>query len=174
RIAFRATINPDLIQGSTSDVYILNLGDDGVRKIVSQAGPDGGPRWSPDGKQIVFASAMGRQPAFAINGKLAIVDANGGTPRSITDNFDENIAPMEWRQDGIYFNALQKTAAHLFKVDPSSGVVSRITQPDNLMAGSVSLSRDGQKLAFTASSPTSLSEVFVTDTRKFAPRVLTN
>ncbi len=174
RIAFSATLNPDLIQGSTSDVYILNLGDDSVHKIVSQPGPDGGPRWSPDGKQIVFASAMGRQPSFAINGKLAIVDANGGTPRSITDNFDENIAPMEWRPEGIYFNALQKTAAHLFKVDPSSGVVTRITQPDNLMAGSVSLSRDGQKLAFTASSPTSLSEVFVTDTRNFAPRILTN
>jgi dipeptidyl aminopeptidase/acylaminoacyl peptidase len=67
-----------------------------------------------------------------------------------------------------------KTAAHLFRLDPSTGTVVRITQPDNLMAGSVSLSRDGQKLAFTASSPTTLSEVFVTDTQKFAPRVLTN
>ena len=54
RIAFSATINPDLIQGATSDIYVLNLGDDSVRKIVAQPGPDSGPRWSPDGKQIVF------------------------------------------------------------------------------------------------------------------------
>jgi dipeptidyl aminopeptidase/acylaminoacyl peptidase len=81
---------------------------------------------------------------------------------------------LEWKQDGIYFNAQQKTATHLFRVDPSTGTVVRITQPGDLMAGSVSLSRDGQKLAFTASSPTTLSEVFVTDTQKFAPRLLTN
>lgn len=173
RIAFSATINPDLIQSTTSDVFVLNLADDSIRKIVSQPGPDNGPRWSPDGKQIVFASAMGRQPSFATNTRLAIVSADGGTPRSITDNFDESVGLVDWKPDGIYFNALQRTAAHLFRLDPQTGNITRVTQPDNLLAGSASLSRDSQKLAFTASSPTSLSEVFITDTNKFAPRVLT-
>jgi dipeptidyl aminopeptidase/acylaminoacyl peptidase len=174
RIAFSATINPDLIQSVTADVFVLNLADDSVRKIVSQPGPDNGPRWSPDGKQIVFASAMGRQPSFATNTRLAIVSADGGTPRSITDNFDESVGLVDWKPDGIYFNALQRTAAHLFKLNPQTGNIVRVTQPDDLLAGSVSLSRDSQKLAFTASSPTSLSEVFITDTDKFVPRVLTN
>src|SRR4030095_9666134 len=40
QIAFSATLNPDLIQGVTSDVYMLNLADDKVIKIVSQPGPD--------------------------------------------------------------------------------------------------------------------------------------
>jgi dipeptidyl aminopeptidase/acylaminoacyl peptidase len=174
KIAFSATINPDLIHGATADVFVLNLADDTVRKIVSQPGPDNGPRWSPDGKQIVFATAMGRQPSFAINARLAIVSADGGQPRSITDNFDENIGLVEWKQDGIYFNALQKTASHLFRLDPTTGKIVRITEPENLMTGSASLSRDSQRLAFTASSPTSLSEVFVTDAKKFAPRILTS
>ena len=59
RIAFSATVNPDLIQGVTSDVYLLNLADDVVTKLVSQPGPDNNPRWSPDGTQIVFSSTMG-------------------------------------------------------------------------------------------------------------------
>jgi dipeptidyl aminopeptidase/acylaminoacyl peptidase len=104
---------------------------------------------------------------------LAIVSADGGTPRSITDNFDESVGLVDWKPDGIYFNALQRTAAHLFRLDPQTGNITRVTQPDNLLAGSASLSRDSQKLAFTASSPTSLGEVFITDTNKFAPRVLT-
>ncbi len=52
-IVFSATLNPDLIQGVTSDIYLLKLGDDAVKKIVAQPGPDNGPRFSPDGRQIV-------------------------------------------------------------------------------------------------------------------------
>ena len=149
-----------------------------MRKIVSQPGRIAGPRWSPDGKQIVFSSAMGREAVLCHQHASGDRAAEGGTPKSIpksiTDSFDENAGLLEWKQDGIYFNAQQKTASHLFRVDPATGKMVRITQPDDLMAGSVSLSRDGQKLAFTASSPTTLSEVFVTDTQKFAPRKLTN
>ena len=90
KIAFSATVNPDLIQGVTSDIYLLNLADDAVTKLVSQPGPDSNPRWSPDGKQIVFSSAMGNTVYFASNSRLAVVPVEGGTPRSITDNFDEN------------------------------------------------------------------------------------
>jgi dipeptidyl aminopeptidase/acylaminoacyl peptidase len=173
QIAFSATVNPDLIQGVTSDVYLLKLADDTVTRLVSQPGPDSNPNWSPDGKQIVFTSAMGNTIYFASNSRLAIVSAAGGTPRSLTDNFDENPGLLEWRPDGIYFTGLQKTAAHLFRIDPVSAKVTRVSGPDNLMAGSFSLTRDGRQLAFTASSPTSLNEVFVSDVRSFSPRVLT-
>ncbi|HSV32548.1 MAG TPA: S9 family peptidase [Pyrinomonadaceae bacterium] len=174
RIAFSATVNPDLIQGVTSDIYLLNLADDSVKKIVSQPGPDNGPRWSPDGKQIVFSSAMGNTVFFASNSRLAVVPAEGGTPHSITDAFDENAGIVEWKSDGIYFSGLQKTASHLFRVDPAGGKIMRLSSPDNLMAGSFSLTKDGTRVAFTASSPTSLNEVFVSDARNFAPHVLTN
>ena len=174
KIAFSATVNPDLIQGGTSDIYVLNVSDDSIRKVVSQDGPDNGPRWSPDGKQLVFATAMGRNPFFATNTKLAVVSADGGTPRSVTDTFDESVNALDWKSDGIYFTSLQKTAAHLFRLDPATGKITRLTGPDNAMGGSASLSRDAQKLAITIGSPTSLTEVFVTDTNKFAPRKLTN
>src|SRR6266851_7869612 len=90
KIAFAATVNPDLIQGVTSDIYLLNLSDDSVKKLVVQPGPDRDPHWSPDGKQLVFLSAMGNNSTYFVsNPRLAIVSAEGGTPRSIADNFDE-------------------------------------------------------------------------------------
>jgi dipeptidyl aminopeptidase/acylaminoacyl peptidase len=174
KIAFSATLNPDLIQNVTSDVYLLNLADDVVTKLVSQPGPDSDPRWSPDGKQIVFSTTMGNTVFFASNWRLAVVPAAGGTPRSITDNFDENANLLEWRTDGVYFTGQQKTATHLFRVDPASGKVTRVTAPENLLGGSFSFTRDGRQLAFTAASPTSLNEVFVSDMGRFSPRVLTN
>lgn len=173
QIAFSATLNPDLIQNATADIYSLNLADDSVRKVVSQPGPDNGPRWSPDGRQVVFLSAMGQARFFASNLRLAVVPADGGTPRSLTDTFDEVPGLVDWKASGIYFSALQKTSSHLFRLDPVSGKIVRVTGPDGLMAGAFSLSRDARQLAFTAGSPTSLNELYVTDTDRFAPRVLT-
>jgi dipeptidyl aminopeptidase/acylaminoacyl peptidase len=173
-IVFSATLNPDLIQGVTGDIYLLKLSDDSVKKIVDQPGPDGSPRFSPDGKQIVFASTMGEKIYFAGNGRLAVVGVDGGTPKSITDSFDENPGLLEWNRNGIYFTGLQKTASHLFRVDPVSGKITRVSQPDNLMAGSFSLTRSADRIAFTAASPTSMNEVFVSDAQSFAPRKLTD
>jgi dipeptidyl aminopeptidase/acylaminoacyl peptidase len=173
-IVFSATLNPDLIQGTTGDIYLLKLGDDSVKKIVDQPGPDNNPRFSPDGKQIVFSSAMGEKLFFASNFRLAIVGVDGGKPRSVTDNFDEIPGLLEWNRNGIYFNALQKTASHLYLVDPVSAKITRVSQPDNVMAGSFSFTRSADRIAFTVATPASVNEVFVSDARSFAPRKLTN
>jgi dipeptidyl aminopeptidase/acylaminoacyl peptidase len=173
-IVFSATLNPDLIQGTTADIYLLKLSDDSVKKIVAQPGPDNNPRFSPDGKQIVFSSAMGDRLFFASNSRLAVVGVEGGTPRSITDTFDENPGLVEWKADGIYFTGLQKTASHLFRVDPVTGRITRVSGPDDLMAGSFSLTRKGDAMAFVAGSPITMNEVFVSQVRNFSPRILTD
>jgi dipeptidyl aminopeptidase/acylaminoacyl peptidase len=173
-IVFSATINPDLVQGTTGDLYLLKLSDDSVKKIVDLPGPDTNPRFSPDGKQIVFSSVMGEKLYFASNARLAIVGVDGGKPRSITDNFDENPGLIEWNRNGIYFTGLQKTASHLFHLDPVSAKITRVSKPDNLMAGSFSFTHSGDRIAFTVASPASMPEVFVSDTQSFAPRKLTD
>lgn len=174
RIAFSATVNPDLIQGVTSDIYVLTLADDSVKKIVAQPGPDNDPRWSPDGKQLLFSSAMGQTVYFHTNSRLAIVPADGGTPRSLTDSFDEQPGFVEWNADGVYFTGLQKTSSHLFRVDPATAKITRVTGSGELMAGAFTLTRNGRHLAFSLSSPTMLPEIAVSEVDKFAPRTLTN
>ena len=173
QIAFSASVNADLINGGTSDIYVLTMADNSVKKIVSQPGPDNSPRWSPDGKQIVFSSAMGNPKYFHANAKLVVIPAEGGTPRSITDAFDEQPGLNEWRADGIYFTGLQKTSSHLFRVDPTTAKITRLTRPDNSMIGRVNFSQDGKTMAFNAPSATSLNEIYVTDTSNFSPRKIT-
>ncbi|MFN0124347.1 MAG: S9 family peptidase [Blastocatellia bacterium] len=174
RIVFGATINPDLINGGTVDLYMLTLADNGVRKLVTQAGPDNNPRFSPDGKSVAFSSAMGNARFFHANARLAIVSADGGAPRSITDAFDEQPQLIDWNTDGVYFGGLQKTAGHLFRADPATGKITRVSQPDNLIVSGASFSADGRQFAFTAPSATSLSEVYVSSLANFAPRKLTS
>jgi dipeptidyl aminopeptidase/acylaminoacyl peptidase len=174
KIAFDATRNPDLIQVGTADIYVLSPADDSVKKIVSQPGPDSNPHWSPDGKQIVFESAMGNPGFFHSNRRLAVVSADGGTPRSLTDDFDEHAFLIDWKPDGIYFWGFQKTTSHLFHIQPDNLKVTRLNSPDELRAFGFSLTYDGHQMAFTAGSHSSLGEVFVSEVDKFAPRKLTD
>jgi dipeptidyl aminopeptidase/acylaminoacyl peptidase len=174
RIAFSAAINPDLVNGGTSDIYVLELAAESVRKVVSQPGPDTAPRWSPDGRRIVFTSAMGNERYFASNTRPAVVDAAGGPVRALTNAFDEQPFLVDWLGDGIYFTASQRTASHLFRLDPASGAIARISAPDARVATSFSLSRDGGRVAFVSGSPSSVPEVFVSDAAPFAPKRLTD
>ena len=173
-IAFAATRNPDLIHGNSSDIYTLGIADDRTRKIVSQPGSDSNPEWSPDSRQIVFSSAMGRELSFARLSRLALVSADGGTPRSLTDAFDEVPSVVAWKPAGLYFSALQKTAGHLFRVNPVSGEIARVSAPDDLIGGGFTIDRDGRHVAFTAGGPKKMPELYVSDIDRFAPRALTD
>jgi dipeptidyl aminopeptidase/acylaminoacyl peptidase len=117
---------------------------------------------------------MGEKLYFASNSRLAIVGVDGGTPKSITDGFDENPGLVEWTNTGIYFTGLEKTASHLYRVDPVSAKITRVSGPDELMGGSFSVTRSADRVAFTIASPSSMNEVFVSGTKSFAPRKLTN
>jgi dipeptidyl aminopeptidase/acylaminoacyl peptidase len=173
RLAFSGTTTPDLIDGGSADLYVLTLATNTVTKVVGQPGPDTNPRWSPDGSRLAFESAMGRGVYFHANGRIAIVDAGGGTPRSVTDAFDEDPALLEWKGNGLYFSGGQKTAAHLFRLDVDRRSITRVSGPEALIGTGFTLSRDGEQTAFTAASPTSMAEVFVSPVASFAPRKLT-
>jgi dipeptidyl aminopeptidase/acylaminoacyl peptidase len=171
RIAFSATVNPDLVQGGTADIYVLALESGAVKKIVSQPGPDGNPRWSPDGQWIVFRSAMANPKFYHANGRLAVVAAEGGAVRSITDSFDEQPMLVEWTPAGIYFAALQKTQMHVFVADPVQGSVRKIsTSP----AGFLSVTPDGRRGAFSMENAESMSEIYATDLPAWSPKKLTD
>ncbi|MBM3814458.1 MAG: S9 family peptidase [Acidimicrobiia bacterium] len=172
RIAFSATVNPDLVNNGTSDIYVLALAGDSVKKIVDQAGPDRGPRWSPDGKRIVFSSAMKNPKHFHANSRLVLVSADGGAVRSITDSFDESPNLVEWNREGVYFVSQQKTASHLFRVNVETGKIEQVSKTP---AGfGVSLTADGKRAAMTMSDGSLLDEVYVTDVTTWSPKRLTN
>ncbi len=173
RIAFSAQVNPDLIQGSTSDVYVVTLASDSVTRVVSQPGPDGGPMWSPDGKWIAFNTKMSRAPYFITNSRLAVVPAGGGAVRSLTDAFDEDPQMLAWKADGIWFGGSARTSSHLFRVDPASGKITRVSSPDAAIVQGATFTADGSRMTFLSSGPASLAEVGVSSTGSWAPRALT-
>ncbi len=173
KIAFDATKNPDLINGHTADIYVLSLADTTTRKIVSLKGPDNNPIWSPDGKQIAFATTNENEFFFYANRLIAAVPAEGGTPTILSQNFDENAGLLDWSAEGIWFSGLQKTSSHLFLLQPTTKKFTRITQPDQLIANQFSFSKDFKQMAFVMALPNQMGEIAVSTYPGFSPKILT-
>jgi len=160
RIAFTAQRDPDLISSETADIYVVTVNGGKIKKIVNTPGPDRNPKWSPDGKQIAFETAAGSKYFFYTNVKIAVVDVDGGAPRVLTDAFDEDPGLIAWAADGIYFAAEQKSYAHLFRLNPDTKVVEKLSAPEHLAAFSFSFSKDSKQAAYRAALENEYPEIF--------------
>jgi dipeptidyl aminopeptidase/acylaminoacyl peptidase len=172
-IAFDAQKDPDLGSGDTATVYVLDLADLHVRKFLNGQGPNSNPKWSPDGKQIAYVTANGNPFFFWANRYIAVANVDGGQPRVVTSEFDEDANLLAWASDGIYFGAGQKTAAHIFRVDPNTRAVKRITGPDHFLAQGASFTRDFRTMAGVGAAPNRFADVYVSSVADFAPKFLT-
>ena len=87
---------------------------------------------------------------FHANSRLAVVPADGGTPRSLTDAFDEDPNLVDWTsRRHLFLGPAEDGLAPLPRRSGDGKAITRVSQPDTLMAFGFSLSRDGRQLAFT-------------------------
>jgi dipeptidyl aminopeptidase/acylaminoacyl peptidase len=162
----------------TYDVYAVNVADKAVRKVVADRGPQFFPLWSPDGREIGFKTFVKTPRAdyhlYSI-GYVATVPAAGGPTRVLTADFDENLTPIAWGPDGIYFEARQRAASHLFRVSPATGAITRVTEPETAIKSTFSFSRDFRQVAFLGQDSAQYQEVYSAPINGTArPRRLTN
>jgi Tol biopolymer transport system component len=171
RIAFSATKNPLLAFSGEEDIYLLDLGQgNSVKKVVALPGPDGSPMFSPDGKQLAFGTALAQPYFYYTNGHIAVVNldvvlakpaTSAADVRDLTAKFDEDVHPLDWGPDGIYFAAQQKTNAHVYRVSPASLAIQRLSSPDTLLIEDGSFTADFKTAAFITEDPTHMTELYV-------------
>ena len=121
------------------------------------------PRWSPDGKQIAFASATPGRP-WAIE----LVSAEGGNPSSVAPS-ELNVGDVGWSADGktlvfgsVTWEDARTIAIHLF--DLRTRRVSTLPGSEGLF--SPRWSPDGRYVAATTADSQKLM-LFDFDTRKW-------
>jgi dipeptidyl aminopeptidase/acylaminoacyl peptidase len=174
-IAFDHRVDPNLANGGTGDISVVDVADGTVRKLVTQDGPDSRPIWSPDGTRIAFVSAMSNPSFFYTNNKIAVVPAAGGTIRVLSGGLDEQAQLMDWSPQGILFGALEKISSRLYRLDPTSGAFTALTPASGAAVGGVSFSRDFSTVAFTSSDAAQFPEVYVAPMASLAtPKKLTS
>jgi dipeptidyl aminopeptidase/acylaminoacyl peptidase len=171
KIAFAASKDGELKNGGTTTVYVVSIADKKVKKLVTTQGPHNDPHFSPDGSQVAFVTADGAQYFFYANQKIAVVPVTGGTPKVVSGNFDEDARLLDWTEKGIYFGALKKTSAHLYRLDVATGLVDQVTHPDDVVANGFSFSKDASEVAYRAASPNAGGEIYIASTAGSNPAV---
>jgi dipeptidyl aminopeptidase/acylaminoacyl peptidase len=177
QIAFTANQYRDRYPFWTYDIYVLNLGDKSTKKIVDRKGPDFFPVWSPDGKEIAYRTYVvtEKDEYYTYSaGYVAVVPAAGGPSRVLTEQFDENPTPLAWSSDGIYFSARQKTYQHLFRLNPTTKAIERVSQPYESVFTGFSFTRDCRQAAFTGQDAKNYQELYVADLKSFQAKRLTS
>ncbi|HXI27646.1 MAG TPA: S9 family peptidase [Vicinamibacterales bacterium] len=170
-IAFSAAPRTGFSAAYDARIFTVSLDTGAVRTLVDRAGMNTGPRFSPDGRSIAFISTSGRSDIMASR-SLTIVAASGGAPR--VHNLDDAwVNEYVWTPDSrsIVVQANDGTfgrGAHMFeqaivRVDAASGHATRLDSGATA-AFSLSMSRDGRRLAYKRVEARTMGDVAVLDT----------
>lgn len=173
RLVLELSTDPRPKGSETRDLYLMDIEDRSIKPLVVQPGPNSQPKWSPDGTQIAFSTAMGRENFYYANHRIAIISVSGGEPVSVTDAFDESPSLIGWGPDGIYFQAPQRMAFHLFRVNPENQEITRISAPDEWIGYGFHFTEDFRTVAFVSADAHRLPEVFIASVDHFRPRQIT-
>jgi dipeptidyl aminopeptidase/acylaminoacyl peptidase len=172
RLAISVRPTPRVLDNNLSDLYLVPADSGAMEPLVVQDGPDGSPRWSPDGRWIAFTSGGGKTMLGEEN--LYVIAPTGGTPRRVGRDFDNGFTDVEWSPTGreIYFGSAVGVRMQVYRVPVEGGAVVPVTSGDRVHT-SYSLSRDGSRIAVAIQDPTSPPEVYLSSVADYRPVRLT-
>lgn len=164
RIVFSSARGDDWDIELVSDMYVVGAEGGEPIKLTRSDGECAGAAWAPDGRTIAFIYTPG---VFDVprHGQIAVVDADGGgEPHVLTATLDRNCAPYPpirnplWDGSDIVFAVEDRGNTHVYRLAGDGSAPERMVEGELGVTGYDA--RDGN-LAYTASTPTTFSELYV-------------
>lgn len=122
--------NPD--HNFNSDIWVVAADnpDKGMSllRLTTNAGRDASPAWSPDGKWVAYVSQTDARALDYATHHLAIVSAQGGPEKVLTQKLDRNVIRPRFAADGqaIYCLIEDDGQQPLVSISATSGEVTRV------------------------------------------------
>jgi dipeptidyl aminopeptidase/acylaminoacyl peptidase len=161
RVTFTTNPTPRLDDISLQTAWVMDVASGSQRKLVETTNPTQNARWSPDGRSIAYLGSAG-PVLYQVN--LFVVDANGGSPRKLSNSFELNAGEPVWSRDGktIYFSSDDHEALKIFAVDVAAATVRPLTEAAAVVNLS-EISANGQTAVGTWGDATHPEDVFRSD-----------
>jgi dipeptidyl aminopeptidase/acylaminoacyl peptidase len=154
-----------------TDVWVIPAAGGSLTRISDHAFEDENPRWSPDGKQILFTG----QTAVHQFPKLYLADSAGGAASQLAvKDLDTIPGELRWPAPGsAFFAAGMKGETHVFRADLGSHSFSAVTSgPRGVHA--FDLSESSGKMAYLASDFQHLDDLYISNLDGSGERQLTH
>lgn len=173
-IAFDRSSGAGLDDLYRTDLYVMPMSGGEPKALVSRAGIDHAPLYSPDGKSIAFKSAGGVHD-WLRESSLYVVPAAGGTPHLVSAVYDRTPESFFWSADSrsIVFDGPWNTTSQLFRVDADGRGFTKVSNVEGVINDS-DVDTKHDQTAFVDQTLDEPPELYVSSLRKFAPRRLTN
>jgi len=118
---------------TNTDIFAYDLASGTTKNLTeSNKGYDVNPKFSPDGKSLLWQS-MARDGYEADKNDVKIMDWKSGKTTNLTAGWDESVSgDVFWSGDSkmIYFTAAFRGTKQLFSLDPKNAKVQQITKGD--------------------------------------------
>ncbi len=182
KIVFSHKENPKInTSRSGYDIALVASDSGAVSQLVSQAGSDDSPHFSPDGKYIAFVSDNGQPEPIGL-GDLYLIPATGGKFMALPHTPDRNASLMGWTADGkgLLFSEAYKTSrtamllpiADVLAGKKGRGKAKTLCPLDGTSSG-ISFDQARQTMAYVYQNPDQAAELYVTTIEGGNPKSLT-
>jgi TolB protein len=144
---------------AVQDIYVIRIDGSGRRRLSEPNGSNESPRWSPDGKKILFSRTpmekkfykdISRQEMMAIrnSGEIYVMNRDGSGIKRLTNNQTKDCC-AQWSSDGktIFFQSTRDGSPTLYAMSADGSNVRKVAG-ENLNP-EPSISRDGRFFAYT-------------------------
>lgn len=154
-----------------TDVWVIPAAGGALTRISDHAFEDENPRWSPDGKQILFTG----QTAVHQFAKLYIADSAGGAASQLAvKDFDTIAGELRWpAPSSVFFVAGVKGETHIFRADPVAHTFSAVTAGSRGIHG-FDVNENTGKMAYLANDFQHLDDLYISNLDGSGARQLTH
>ena len=175
-IAFAHQPTPRIGDWMDRDLSVVPADSGATKVLVERPGPDGAPRYSPDGETVAFLS-MGGERVWEGLRDVFTVSAEGGDPTVLARTPNRSVGwygfeTVGWTAGGksVLVEDVAGASTHVYAVGEDS---ARQVTPREGVYDDVSYSRSAGRLALTYQNSSAPEEVYVGPQSGFERRQLT-
>jgi dipeptidyl aminopeptidase/acylaminoacyl peptidase len=149
KIAFTARFENRRNQGNRSEIYLVEVASQEITRLTENEAPEGRLAWAPDGRRLAYEAPSDQGWELRLD-KIWIMDTESGERRMVSGAYQGSIRSLVWTADGgaLLFRGLQRTDTNLYRLDVTSGEVTKVTDAVGQLSPS-SFSRDRSRMAYT-------------------------
>ncbi|WP_044339331.1 S9 family peptidase [Rossellomorea aquimaris] len=167
KVVFMATPSPDGEDDQNKDLYILDKKSRKLHKVSGNKLLGGSVCFSPHCTKIVYTASTREKAHYKTHIRdhtLEIYDLISGEHNQPLTDFDSTVMPIRWTAKGILLKWQDKTN-YLIGLLSEDGKLSMVSETKDCFIQDVSITEDGEHLAYSKATTNETFEIYFDDKR---------